>query len=245
MAAPTSRARRVLVPVLATVTAIALTIGLSSAAVGWARHDAAPSHEHLAAADVHAAHGGSAEAGAATVSKRAFHDAMRELWEEHVTWTRLFIVSFVADLPDLQATTDRLLRNQVDIGDAVAPFYGRAAADQLTDLLTEHIATAAEVLTAAMAGDAQALDAALADWYANARQIARFLHAANPRHWPLADLRHMMRMHLDLTLQEASDQLTGDYAASVADFDAVEAEILEMADTLSSGIIAQFPSKFS
>src|SRR5262245_34680160 len=73
-----------------------------------------------------------AQAGHAhRISVRAFHDGMRQLWEEHVTWTRLFIVSFVADLPDLQPTTDRLLQNQVDIGDAIKPYYGRAAANQL------------------------------------------------------------------------------------------------------------------
>ena len=82
------------------------------------------------------------------VSKRAFHDGMRRLWVDHVTWTRLFIVSFAADLPDLQATTDRLLQNQTDIGDAVKPFYGKAAGNQLTDLLTQHILTAAQVLDA-------------------------------------------------------------------------------------------------
>ncbi|MFB3739633.1 MAG: hypothetical protein ACE14W_11805 [Candidatus Velamenicoccus archaeovorus] len=180
----------------------------------------------------------------ATVSKRAFHDAMRQLWEEHVTWTRLFIVSFVSDVPDLQATTDRLLQNQVDIGDAVKPFYGTKAGNQLTDLLREHILTAADLLAAAKSGDTAAFDQAKSDWYANARQIARFLHDANPDNWPLADLRSMMKMHLDLTLQEASDQLGGDYAAAVADYDAVEAEILEMADTLSSGIVAQFPRRF-
>src|SRR5512139_2470835 len=53
------------------------------------------------------------------VDPQAFHDAMRKLWEDHVTWTRLFIVSFAADLPDLSATERRLLRNQTDIGDAV------------------------------------------------------------------------------------------------------------------------------
>jgi hypothetical protein len=186
-----------------------------------------------------------AQSNEAVISKRAFHDGMRRLWVDHVTWTRLFIVSFVADLPDLQATTDRLLQNQVDIGDAVKPFYGKAAGDQLTALLTQHILTAADLLSAAKAGDTAAFDQAKKDWYANARQIAKFLHDANPENWPLADLRSMMKDHLDLTLQEASDQLGGNFAASVADYDVVENEILGMADTLSSGIIAQFPKKFS
>ena len=44
--------------------------------------------------------------------KLAFHDGMRKLWEDHITWTRLFIVSAVSDLPDKDATTQRLLQNQ-------------------------------------------------------------------------------------------------------------------------------------
>ena len=90
----------------------------------------------------------------------AFHDAMRKLWEDHVTWTRLFIVSFAADLPDLEQTTNRLLQNQVDIGDAIKPFYGKAAARQLTDLLTTHITTAATLLQAAKDGDTDAFNEA-------------------------------------------------------------------------------------
>ena len=178
------------------------------------------------------------------VTKRAFHDGMRRLWVDHVTWTRLFIVSFVADLPDLQATTERLLQNQDDIGDAIKPFYGRAAGNQLTGLLTDHILTAAELLGAAKANDQTAFEQAKADWYANAREIARFLRDANPDHWRLADLRAMMKDHLDLTLQEAAQQLAGDYPASVATYDEVETEILHMADMLSAGIVAQFPNAF-
>jgi hypothetical protein len=170
---------------------------------------------------------------------------MRQLWEEHVTWTRLFIVSFSADLSDLQATTDRLLQNQVDIGNAVKPFYGESAGNQLTGLLKQHILTAAALLAAAKAGDTGAFQQTKDAWYANADQIATFLHEANPGNWPLADLKSMMKSHLDLTLQEAADQLGGNYAASVAEFDAVETEILGMADMLSSGLIAQFPNKFA
>jgi hypothetical protein len=181
----------------------------------------------------------------AVETKAVFRDAMQRLWVDHVTWTRLFIVSFVADLPDLQATTDRLLQNQVDIGDAVKPFYGDAAGDQLTALLEEHILTAADLLGAAKAGDDAAFQEANEAWYANARAIARFLHEANPRNWPRADMRQMMKDHLDLTLEEAAAQLGGDYAASVAVYDEVETEILHMADMLSSGLIAQFPQKFA
>ena len=98
---------------------------------------------------------------------------------------------------------------------------------------------------AAKAGDTQVLAAAKAAWYANANDIAGFLHNLNPREWPLNQLQSMMQQHLDLTLTEAVDQLQGNFAQSVSDFDAVEAEILQMADTLSAGVIAQFPSAFA
>jgi len=53
-----------------------------------------------------------------------------------------------------------------------------------------------------------------------------------------------MKTHLDQTLAEAAHELGGDYAASVADYEAIHLHILAMADTLSSGIIRQFPSRF-
>ncbi len=172
-----------------------------------------------------------------------FRMAMRKLWEDHITWTRLFIVSFTADLPDLQATTDRLLRNQDHLGAAIRPFFGSQAAQQLAALLREHILGAAALLAAAKAGDAAAVDQAKARWYANADEIATFLHDLNPRFWPLADLRSMMRSHLDLTLAEAVAHLTGEFAADVAGYDAVHVEILKMSDMLADGLIARFPDQ--
>ena len=101
------------------------------------------------------------------------------------------------------------------------------------------------MVAAAKAGDSAAVATASTAWYANANDIAAFLHAANPNHWALAELESMMKSHLDLTLQEAVDRLGGHYAADVADYDRVHAEILEMADMLSEGIIAQFPQAFA
>ena len=175
---------------------------------------------------------------------QVFHDAMRKLWEDHITWTRLVIVSIANDLPDTQATVDRLLQNQVDIGNAIKPFYGEDAGNQLTALLRDHILIAAEILQAAKNGDMAAQDEAVERWYANADAIAEFLHAANPEHWPLDEMQAMMRDHLDLTLREATTYLTGDFTESVLAYDQIHEQALHMADMLSEGIIRQFPNQF-
>jgi hypothetical protein len=187
----------------------------------------------------------SASAGSPLLTRAAFHDAMRKLWEDHVTWTRLYIVSALADLPDKGPTTDRLLRNQSDIGEAIKSFYGDAAGEKLTALLKEHIVTAAEIIAAAKAKDNVKQDAATKRWFTNADEIATFLSGANPRHWPAGELKSMMHEHLGVTTQEVVARLKADWPADVAAYDKVHEQILQMADMLSMGIIDQFPQRFN
>lgn len=174
----------------------------------------------------------------------AFHDAMRKLWEDHITWTRLFIVSAVADLPDKGDTTDRLLQNQVDIGNAIKSYYGDAAGEKLTALLKTHIMTAAEVIAAAKANHTAKMADANKRWYANADEIAAFLSGANPKSWPPAEMKQMMHEHLDLTTAEVIAHLKGNWADDIAAYDKVHSQILQMADMLSAGIVNQYPAKF-
>jgi hypothetical protein len=202
----------------------------------------------LAASDAHDGHAETdhhaAVAAVHTDKQRALHDAMRSLWEQHVAWTRLAIVSFAGDLPDLAATQARLLRNQTHIGNAIKPYYGRAAGNRLTTLLKAHISGAVDLLVAAKAGDEAQIAKAKTAWYVNGRQISDFLSSANPAHWPRREMRAMMKTHLDQTLKEAVDQLTGKYAAGIREYDAIERHIVEMADMLSDGIVEQFPARF-
>lgn len=175
----------------------------------------------------------------------AFQDAMRKLWEDHIIWTRVFIISAVANSPDKAAATERLLKNQADIGDAIKPYYGIAAGDKLTTLLKEHITTAAEVVTAAKGGNKVKQDDATKRWFANADQIAAFLSGANPKSWPLAEMQKMMRDHLNLTTEEAVARLQGNWSADIAAYDKVHEQILHMADMLSAGIVNQHAAKFN
>ena len=173
-----------------------------------------------------------------------FRNAMRKLWEDHITWTRLFLVSAIADLPDKGPTTQRLLQNQADIGNAIKSFYGDAAGDKLAALLKDHILTAADLIAAAKANESAKMEDAKKRWYANADEIAAFLSSANPKNWPLADLKSMLHEHLDLTTNEVVARLKGDWTADIAAYDKIHEQILKMADALSSGIIKQFPKKF-
>jgi len=172
------------------------------------------------------------------------HSDMRKLWEDHITWTRLYIVSVAAGLPDKDATAQRLIQNQVDIGNAIKPYYGDAAGTKLTELLKEHILGAADLLAAAKAGNQAEVATQKARWSKNADDIAVFLSGANPKNWPEATMKAEMKMHLDLTLKEALDRFGGKYADDIKDYDDVHAHILKLADTLTNGITAQFPDKF-
>ena len=185
---------------------------------------------------------------ATTSSQLALHDASRKLWEDHITWTRCFIVSagtLSTNLPDRPATTDRLLQNQADLGNVIRTYYGNKAGDDVTALLRQHILLAAQIIDAAKAGDTAAEQGAIDAWYDNANQIAAYLHRLNPQNWSVRTLKSLLTRHLDLTLQESVDRLGGHYTADVADYDSVHNQILTLADTLSAGIIAQFASRFS
>jgi hypothetical protein len=74
---------------------------------------------------------------------------MRELWSDHIVYTRNFIVSATSAQPDTAEVLQRLLRNQDEIGDAIKPYYGDAAGSQLASLLRNHIQLAGKALVAA------------------------------------------------------------------------------------------------
>lgn len=169
---------------------------------------------------------------------------LRDLWVDHILYTREYIISFAAGLPDANVVAARLLKNQEDIGNAIKPFYGEQAGTMLTGLLKAHILGAVAILKAAKAGNTTGAAAAEKKWYENADQIATFLASANPN-WPVQDLKTMLHNHLALTKSEAVARLTGNYTADIAAFDKVHRQAMMMSDELADGIIKQFPEKFS
>lgn len=169
--------------------------------------------------------------------------ALRKLWTDHVVWTREYIVAAIHGTPDADAAAGRLLRNQEDIGQAIAPLYGEAAGSHLTKLLKDHILIAVDLLAAAKGGDKAGFKKHDARWTANAEEIAGFLSGANPN-LPKRELVNLLGLHLTLTKNEAVARLEKRWQDDVKAFDDILVEILTVADTLAAAIVAQFPSRF-
>ena len=195
-----------------------------------------------AAPPAHAAGEAKAAPTAPSMSATDLRNGMRKLWSEHVMWTRNYIISALATLPDLPAVTQRLLRNQDDIGSAIKPLYGDEAGKKLTALLREHILIAADIVKAAKVNDTKAVDAGQRKWRKNADDIAAFLASANPV-WQKQSLTDMLYKHLDLTTYEVVSRLKMDWGADIQAYDSGYNHMLMFADMLSDGIIKQNPNK--
>lgn len=169
---------------------------------------------------------------------------MRQLWEEHIVYTRNYIISALIGLEDADTIAQRLLRNQDDIGNAIKSYYGEEAGKKLTVLLQDHIMIATEVVKAAKMDNSEELAMAQAKWNANADDIATFLGSAN-LHWATNDMREMLHKHLDYTTGEVVSRLKKDWAADINAYDQGHRHMLMFADMLTEGIVKQFPGKFT
>lgn len=162
----------------------------------------------------------------------------RQLWEQHVYWTRFFIISTAADLHDLEAVTNRLLQNPKDFAKLLQPIYGVKIAGRFQELFTQHLLIAADLVNAAKNAEVSKANDARKRWYENADEIAGFLSSVNPC-WDEAKWKTMLYSHLEMTEKEATLRLRGNYAADIQMFDNIENEALKMANYMYCGIIKQ------
>ncbi len=163
---------------------------------------------------------------------------IRQLWEQHVYWTRFFIISTAADLGDLEPVTNRLLQNPKDFAQLLIPVYGAKAAGQFQRLFTEHLLIAGELVNAAKNGETEKVNSARKKWYKNADEIAHFLSSIN-QCWNETNWKRMLYSHLEMTEKEAVLRLHGNYALDIKTFDDIENEALKMADYMFFGIANQ------
>lgn len=170
--------------------------------------------------------------------------SMDRLWTDHVVWTRLFIISALEGLPDLDATTARLLENPKALGHAFAAFYGANVGAQITKLLTDHLLLITDLVKALKANNKKAAQQTDKKLHANVVEIATALNKSKlDKSKDL--LVDMLNKHVALTLQEITARLNKKWKDDVKIFDQLLNQVLDMSKALSDGIKKQFPDKFA
>ena len=166
------------------------------------------------------------------------NEDMRLAWLNHVYWTRMYLMSAVADNADQQAVEERLLETADEITDVFARYLPIATTRQLRNLLTEHIEIAGQIIQALKAKNMSDYDALVKEWYRNANQMAALFASHNP-YFESRETRNMLLNHLDLTREEIEQQVNGEYEQSIDTFRDVEQQALTMADYFARGLLAR------
>lgn len=166
------------------------------------------------------------------------NEDMRLAWLNHVYWTRMYLMSAVADNADQQAVEERLLETADEITDVFARYLPIATTRQLRNLLTEHIEIAGQIIQALKAKNMSDYDALVQEWYRNANQMAALFASHNP-YFESRETRNMLLNHLDLTREEIEQQVNGEYEQSIDVFRDVEQQALAMADYFARGLLAR------
>jgi hypothetical protein len=168
---------------------------------------------------------------------------VHRLWDEHVLWTRLTIISIANNLLDTELVIGRLLNNATQFGILFASFFSPDIARQFAFLMREHLVIAIDLVRAAKRGDTAEVARLEKEWYKNADEIAKFLANINP-HWSEEEIKRMMHEHLALTENEAVAILNNKWEESIDLFSKIEHQAYMMANTYIEGLIAQFPDRF-
>ena len=168
---------------------------------------------------------------------------MNLVWEQHIMWTRMLLISIAEDLKDLEATQARLLRNPKDIADVFRRFYGIAVANKIQQLLTEHLVIGKDLIVALKNKNQEEATKLNTKWYQNADEMAEAFSSINP-FYLREEIRNMLYEHLRLTTNEVNYRLQGNYVEDINSYDMVQKEILKMSQFFVNGIVKQFPNLF-
>ena len=168
---------------------------------------------------------------------------MNLVWEQHIMWTRMLLISIAENLNDLDATQARLLRNPKDIADVFRRYYGIVVANKIQQLLTEHLGIGKDLIVALKNKNQEEATRLNTKWYQNADEMAEAFSSINP-FYPKEEIRNMLYEHLRLTTNEVNNRLQGNYVADINSYDMVQKEILKMSQFFVNGIVRQFPNLF-
>lgn len=163
----------------------------------------------------------------------------RKLCEQHIMWTRSYMISCIEELDDLDAVRNRLLRNPSDFAYELAPFYGEITAHQFMILLREHLFITFDLLNSVRTNNIMVMNESKNKWYSNTENMAIFLASINP-YWEKEHWQVLFFEYLNMIEDTVALRFSKRHPRGVTMYDDLEEHALKMADYMWKGIIHQF-----
>lgn len=157
----------------------------------------------------------------------------KQLWLNHVYFTREYLLLAFSNPTAVASTAKRLIQNQSDIGNFFGVYYGQDVGTSVTNLLTEHINIAVDIvniINKPVVDQASLTEKQLA-WTTNANSISSSLLRIVQ-----VDVTKCMTDHLATTTAELLDIKAGNYDQAIIDFDKVVHVVLDMATKIAMAI---------
>ena len=167
----------------------------------------------------------------------------RTLWQERAFWTRMAIISMLLDSDSQNPVINRLMRNQQDMAETIAPYYGNETAREYGDLIKNHLLLTIQLAAAVKEQNQTALQNAGNKWYQSADEIAKF-ETNLSANLTQRDRKALWYENLNLTKNETMQLFNKDYNSSIDTFDRIEEQANMIADSFTNGIILRFPERF-
>ena len=162
---------------------------------------------------------------------------MRMAWLNHITLVKFYLISFFENLSSQNAWKDAVYKNAEEILAIFAQYYPASAMQRFRKLFMEHLRLTDEV-AAGLKADPAFSGAAMENWYINAEEIASFLSRQTPA-YNETELRKMFYDHLDMERQQMEAYLDGDYVTDIEIYLRSQQNMIELADFLTSGLLAR------
>lgn len=164
---------------------------------------------------------------------------MRQSWMQHAFWTMIFMNSLFNKLSNMEDVQGRLMQTPEDIAAVFERFYSQPMVSQLMQLLSEHTRLGGEVMTALRDNDAQRAEQLERQWYQNAERIARLLSNTNSE-YNYDEILQLLTRHMDMLRRQMTAGLNQQFEEEIRLFDENENQLMQLADTLTNGLLQQF-----
>ena len=163
----------------------------------------------------------------------------RSLWSKHIMWLRLFIISKVHNLDDIDIVTKRLMFSPRHIGSELRGFYSKRDINIFIQLFEIHLGLFSELVDALIQKNQDLINTTRRKLILNANEIISHLHMLFPteskRVW-----KYVIYKHMELLEKEVIFRVNKKYKKNNSIYNEIQQTTDDIADMIGNSMLIKF-----